>query len=370
MANRQMKRILFFTNMPSPYRVEFFNQLGEKCDLQVIFEINNAESRDESWFSHSFKNFTPHFLKSHSYSEEGSFSLGVIREYKKIKPDITIVCDISSLSGISLISHLIRHKRPYIIEGDGAFNRPCNFLKAKIKARFFAHAQKLLYTSAEHKNYYLRFGANPEKLVWYPFSSIKKEAILSDEKIAQIKSKKADSDPFVFLSAGRFLDWKNFETAIRSFGKANIPNSKFVLVGGSPKKEYLDIIEAEKIKNVKFLPFMRPEDLFFLMQKSDCFVFPSLNDIWGLVINEAAANGLPILASKTALSAPEIAKTTNGIVLFDGKNEDELTQKMKEIASLPKQERIRLGIANAHTIRSYTIESTVQSHIKLFGLEA
>lgn len=368
MANRKMKKILFFTNMPSPYRVEFFNQLGKRCDLHVIFELNDAESRDKSWFSRSFKSFVPHFLKSHSYSEEGSFSFRVIREYQKISPDVAVVCDISSLSGIALLSYLIRHKRPYIIEGDGAFNRPSNFLKAKIKSRFFRHAQKLLYTSDEHKRYYLRFGANAEKLLWYPFSSIREDTILNDDDIIQIKGKKDDDSPFVFLSAGRFLDWKNFETAIRAFGKAKIPNSRFVLIGGEPKKEYLDIVKAEKIPSVDFLPFMSPESLFSMMQTSDCFVFPSLNDIWGLVINEAAANGLPILASRTTLSAPEIAKTTKGIVLFDGKNEEDLARKMREIASLSKEDRIRMGIANAHAIRSYTIESMVQAHFKLFDL--
>lgn len=31
-------KILWLTNIPSPYRVKFFNELGKKCELTVLFE--------------------------------------------------------------------------------------------------------------------------------------------------------------------------------------------------------------------------------------------------------------------------------------------------------------------------------------------
>ena len=31
-------KVLFMTNLPSPYRVRFFAELGKKCDLTVIYE--------------------------------------------------------------------------------------------------------------------------------------------------------------------------------------------------------------------------------------------------------------------------------------------------------------------------------------------
>lgn len=31
-------KILFLTNVPSPYRVAFFNELGKHCELTVLFE--------------------------------------------------------------------------------------------------------------------------------------------------------------------------------------------------------------------------------------------------------------------------------------------------------------------------------------------
>lgn len=368
MANKKMKKILFFTNLPSPYRVRFFNLLGRSCDLHVMFELNYAKGRDKTWLSGAFQTFTPHFLKSHAYSAEGSFSFEVIRQYKRIQPDITVVCDISSMSGILLLSYLIRHKKPYYIEGDGAFNRPCRLLKAKMKQKFFRGAEKLFYTSDEHKDYYLRFGAEDKQLFWYPFSSISDSEIVNETQFAKQKEDDRESS-FVFLSVGRFLGWKNFETAIRAFGRANIPDSKFVIVGGDPVPAYLKIIKEEGIKNIEFRPFMDSKKLYDLMRDCDCFVFPSLNDIWGLVINEAAANAMPIISSRGALSAVEMQPHTNGIILYNGLDSDDLAMKMRNIASLPKEDLLTLSRANLHVARIYTIEKMVEKHIELMGLE-
>ena len=42
-------KILFLTNIPSPYREKFFSLLGEKCELTVIYELKYATNRDKNW---------------------------------------------------------------------------------------------------------------------------------------------------------------------------------------------------------------------------------------------------------------------------------------------------------------------------------
>ena len=368
MADTKMKKVLFFTNMPSPYRVSFFNLLGKYCDLHVMFELGEAKGRDQTWLSNRFESFAPHFLKSLAYSNEGSFAFDVICQHKKINPDISIICDISSLSGVRLLSYLIHHHKTYIIEGDGAFDRPCNFIRRKLKQKFFRNAEKLLYTSEEHRNYYLRFGARKEQLFWYPFSSVSREDVLDANGLLK-RIDKPNGSPFVFLSVGRFLDLKNFETAIRASGKAHVQNSKMIIVGGEPTPKYLKIIEEENIKNVEFLPFMDSKKLYCLMQQCDCFVFPSLNDIWGLVINEAAANGMPIISSRGALSAVEIQHHSDGIILYDGLDVDDLAAKMQAVASLSKDDLLGMSLNNLRAVSSYTIEAMAEKHMELLGLK-
>ena len=50
-------KILYLTNIPSPYRVDYFNELGKYCDLTVLFEIQSSTERDKSWKSYKAENF-------------------------------------------------------------------------------------------------------------------------------------------------------------------------------------------------------------------------------------------------------------------------------------------------------------------------
>lgn len=50
-----MKRVLFLTNYPSPYRVCFFDTLGREMDVTVLFSERAEEKkhRDANWFIES-----------------------------------------------------------------------------------------------------------------------------------------------------------------------------------------------------------------------------------------------------------------------------------------------------------------------------
>ena len=138
-----------------------------------------------------------------------------------------------------------------------------------------------MYTSEEHKNTYSH-KAKENQLLHYPFSSIFEDEILSKKNASQTKEeakKTLGFSTFTFLSVGRFLDWKNFETTIEAF-KSVDTKANLLIIGGSPTDSYLNIIEKNDIKNVKFLPFMSKDKLYKYMQASDCFV-SSTQDIWG-----------------------------------------------------------------------------------------
>jgi putative colanic acid biosynthesis glycosyltransferase len=50
-------KVLFLTNIPSPYRVEFFNELGKQCELTVLYELKQAKDRDAKWNAYEAKHF-------------------------------------------------------------------------------------------------------------------------------------------------------------------------------------------------------------------------------------------------------------------------------------------------------------------------
>jgi len=63
-------KILYFTNIPVPYRVDFFNEMGKYIDLTVVFEAETARQLNSQWFSQSYTNFKSFFLKKGVINEK------------------------------------------------------------------------------------------------------------------------------------------------------------------------------------------------------------------------------------------------------------------------------------------------------------
>ena len=50
-------KVLLLTNVPAPYKIDFFNEWGKHCDLAVAFEGKTALDRDSSWYGNKHENF-------------------------------------------------------------------------------------------------------------------------------------------------------------------------------------------------------------------------------------------------------------------------------------------------------------------------
>ena len=363
-----MKRVAFYTNMPSPYRVDFFNLLGKYCDLYVFFEMNKSSTRDDSWQSYDFKNFKAIFLKGYHYSGEAAFCPSIIKEYKKIKPEINFVCNFSSLTGIKLVNYFVKHNISYFIEGDGAFNRKDKLLiKKAIKNKVFSHADKLFYTSDEHLEYLLSHKADINKTIRYPFSSLFKNEICNPNDVfpnkKSFKERIGIQNRFTIISVGRFLKLKNFDLLIKVF-KEFEDRCQLLLVGGKETEEYKKIIMENNIRNISFIDFLNKKELFMYLKASDLFVFTSLLDVWGLVINEAMANSLPIISSDGALGAVELSKNNSGIILYKAGSKEELVNMLDKIINSSENTLKKMSNSNYIKIQEYTLEKMCEAHIK------
>ena len=69
-------KVLIIWRGPSPYRVDFFNELGKLCDLTVLFERrpDQITDKEKSWFHEDFTHFKGIYLKSITFRNT-AFSL-------------------------------------------------------------------------------------------------------------------------------------------------------------------------------------------------------------------------------------------------------------------------------------------------------
>lgn len=113
-------KILFMTNVPSPYRVDFFNELGKYCDLTVTFTDRSFKHRDKSWKEFHFENFWEIFLKGIPFKTK-RICFSIKKVLKKEKFD-KIICGVYAYpTGMIAIRYMRKRKIPYWLESDGGF---------------------------------------------------------------------------------------------------------------------------------------------------------------------------------------------------------------------------------------------------------
>ena len=358
-------KILYLANIPSPYRVDFFNELGKSCDLTVVFERSAAKDRDKSWAEFNFKNFKGVFLKGIKTSADSAFSLGVTKYLKKGKFDLTIIANYSSLTGLFAVMYMNAKKMPYIIEGDGGFAKSGKGFKERIKRRVISKAAACLYTADLHKEYYLTYGANPKNLYFYPFTSVKEgdilNAPLSLEEKAELRQKHSIKSGKVIAAVGSFIHRKGFDTLIKA--AKDIGDINIYFIGGTADEEYLRLKENCGADKIHFMGFKKKQELFEILRSADLMVLPTREDIWGLIINEALACGLPVITTDKCIAGLELVEKGGCGKIVEADNEKMLAQAINDFFD----GKIPFDFKSCNqVIRGYTIEEMSKRHLEIF----
>jgi len=85
-----------------------------------------------------------------------------------------------------------------------------------------------------------------------------------------------------------------------------------LLVGGGPEQPRFEALAAQLgLHHVYFFPAVSPENMPTVYRSADCLVFPTLEDVWGLVVNEAMWCGLPVISSIYAGCTGEVVSQEN-----------------------------------------------------------
>lgn len=358
------KRVLFITNIPSPYRVDFFNELGKYCDLTVIFERKSSDDRSSEWHKYNFDNFNGVFLKSLKVGANRGFTFSVIKYINLYSKDTIIVGGYATPTGMFAITYLNFKKIPFILNSDGGFiNRDEKFVKRHIKKYFISSADTWLSTGEETNAYLKYYGANPLNIEVYPFTTMLEKDLIriqvSKNLKISIKEELNIREEKIVLSIGQFVHRKGLDVLIKA--SENLPKDiGIVIIGGKPTIEYINLKEKLNLTNLYFVDFQNKESLKKYFTISDIFVLPTREDIWGLVINEAMANGLPIITTNRCVAGIELVKNEdNGFIV--PVNDD--IALYKSIAAIINDEKKLLSMSNSSLkkIKPYTLENMAKT---------
>ncbi len=163
----------------------------------------------------------------------------------------------------------------------------------------------------------------------------------------------------ILLYAGRLGREKSVDFLIYAFNIILKSNSRthFVIIGKGPEYTYLkSLSERLKIdKNVYFLGAIEPKNMPIIYKSADIFVFSSKTETQGLVVLEAMASGLPVVAVKDSPIENVIRNKESGVLV-----DNDVVQFAEEVIKLlkNKKERERLG-KNARVSANLFVENSV-----------
>jgi len=102
-----------------------------------------------------------------------------------------------------------------------------------------------------------------------------------------------------------------------------------------------------------------------IFRQADIFIFPTLRDVFGLVLLHAMAEGLPIVASREG-TVPEIVPDGTNALLVEKGDAKDLADKILTLANDSKL-RQKMGQANRRRFEEkYTLEKYGENMIKVF----
>ena len=361
------KKVLFLSNVPAPYRINFFNELGKLVDLTVLFE---AKTTPFSLFNYNLDqklNFTAIFL-SEGDIRERRVDWKILPFLKRGVYDHVVVTNYGYATEAVAILALKARRIPYEMELDGGVLRSENFLARDIKRLLVGGAARYWSTGEQTDRFFEALGVPQEKIVRYPFSSIYEREIVprpltETEKTA---AKRELGIPYrrMVLSVGRALHLKGFDLLIRA--AARLPEDTGVyIVGGAPKDEWLNLAKEVGFDRLHFVEYAPKETVQAYYRAADAFVLATRGDVWGLVVNEAMANALPVITTEGCVAGCEMIK--------DGENGylipcDAWEPIAEHLNTLLGSDKLRENMANAAlaTVRNYTLEAMARAHADLF----
>ena len=317
-----MKKVLIVFNHPAPYKVRLFNELSKKIDLSVIFERRKNKDRSNNYYFEKEYEFKEVKISGIKLGNENILSCGVKNHIKKNHYDLIVMNGYSTLAEMKAIRYMQHHNIPYALFINGGIidaNEPT--WKKNLKKSFISKADFYLSPDEESNKYLIHYGANESKIFSYPNSTIYENEILKNELSEAekeiIKKQFGITGEKVYVSAGQFIKRKNYKVLIYSWNDMPSNHHLYIFGDGKEEKSYRKIIKDLQLNNVHLHRFLPKQELLKVFSVSDVFLFPSSEDIYGHVINEALSQGLPVISNVNVNSARKLLSERTGLITSD-----------------------------------------------------
>ncbi len=314
--------VVYWNNIPSPYMVERFNALADSGNVDFEAWFNDRIESDRSWnVEESSWRFRYRYLPVNKIiGRRIHWPLPIFGR----RPDVlvSLYADPVFLVGW-FIAKLRGTKTAFwvVLTFDSWIQRTS--LRETLKKWLFHRAGAIVTTGNDGKGFAEKYGARSDRIIFAPhvidvlhFQKGTDNAIPCRIALRERHGLKG----VTFIYVGRLWLGKGLEYLMDAFVRAQSGfngEMSLLLVGdGADESMLRRQVDEKGIRNVVFAGFRQKSELPRYYAMADVFVFPTLGDPYGLVVDEAMACSLPVISTSAAGEIRErVEADVNGYIV-------------------------------------------------------
>jgi glycosyltransferase involved in cell wall biosynthesis len=330
------RRIAFLTNILSPNRLPIFERLARRFDVVVLY--SGEESNRDAWsgLDGQVRGFATVRVPGLSFrwNKRGRsgvndlrhlhLDLGLFLALLRLKPDAIISAEMGFRSSVALAYGRLFHCPVWVWWGGTRHSeRGIGLLKRAFRRWFVGRTSRWFSYGMTSTEYLLSLGVRQDRIVELQNCVPEGAYRLRAQPLLNLRVRP------VVLSVGRLVPAKGMDLLLEAAARLQAEGLTFSLlvVGNGPQRGPLEErVRHLGLSDIHFHGSEPPERMPAVYRSADVLVFPTLDDVWGLVINEALWSGLPALVSVYAGCAEELVAREN---VFDPLDPIDFTAKLR-----------------------------------------
>ena len=385
-------RLAIVSTHPIQYHAHWFKALAARpeFDLQVLY-CYNASPADQAragfgvefeWDVPLLEGYRHTFLNDTRNAVGGFFALPtpqIPRILARENIDLVLVNGWHYKTAWQTIFSCWSMKIPVMVRGDSQLVSPRSLLKRLLKypmyRSFIPCFDACLAVGTRSREYYLYYGARPERLFVVPHA-IEADFFRRSAEKAQLWREQLrrrwglGDQQKVFVFAGKFIEKKRPVDFLQALAIAarQEPGIAGLMVGDGPLRAACEQFVLQHALPVHFTGFLNQSQIVDAYVAADCLVLPSDGqETWGLVVNEAMSCSRPAVVSDAVGCAPDLVHESRTGAVFPLGDVEALAKVLVDFAKDPERMRA-MGQRALAGLRSYSLDAAVQGVVDAVGV--
>lgn len=377
-------RVVLIHNFLSPYRVPLFEELARRFDLEVwiLGDIRSvrdwpADAPGAGFRMRSLPNIT---IPLGSRYNVILLNYTLPQELAHMKADVLICCAWDTPATFYASRYAKKRGIPFIL-WSGSTAAEATLLRQITKPfvrRLVKRASAWLAYGSRAKEYLVLLGAD-EKKTFVAYNTVETAAFAEASAAARkeaLRNRLGITTRHVVLYCGNLLDLKGVGDLLEAFarlGRSQIRQNgqavdekevTLVLVGsGGQEKKYRAFVRDAGISDrVVFAGFVPRDEMPSYYAIGDVLAVPSRSEVWGLVINEALACSVPVIATDVCGATADLVRHGENGAIVPSRNPEALADAIRAFFAYPERHEAMRQAARA-SVGPFTIARAADAFV-------